>query len=139
MVKLKMFEATPRTFSRRTLPLPWVRVPATPLSFFESLKSFNFFLNGLPFRKFSEQFAVLKKKIPEHFYHHTTSKVMNFLGWLSIRKEIVRVSEKTVQISKRTVHWNGHNFFSYQIFRVLVVIGYMGCWHQTQSLIFSNL
>ena len=115
------------------------RVLATPLSFFKVLKSFNFFSECFTLQKIFRAVCSSEKKIPEHFYHHTISKVMNFLGWLSIRKEIVRVSEKTVQISKRTVHWNGHNFFSYQIFRVLVVIGYMGCWHQTQSLIFSNL
>ena len=42
-----------------TLPLPWVRVPATPLSFFNF--SF-FFLNGLLFQKFLEQF----QKFLEH-------------------------------------------------------------------------
>ena len=46
---------------------------STPFIFFQIL----IFLNGLPFKKFSEQFAAYE-----------------FLGWLSIRNEKVRVSEK---------------------------------------------
>ena len=60
-------------------------------------------MNGLAFRKFSEQFAVLKKKffgtlLPPHY-----PKTYDFSGWLSIRNEIIRVSEKTVQILKMGV------------------------------------
>ena len=53
----------------------------------------------MPFRKFSEQFAVPKKNfgtlLPPHYL-----KTYDFSGWLSIRNEIFRASKKTVQISK---------------------------------------
>ena len=54
----------------------------------------------MAFRKFSEQFAVPKKNfgtlLPPYYL-----KTYDFSGWLSIRNEVVHVSEKTVQISKR--------------------------------------
>ena len=72
-----------------TLPLPWVRVPATPLSFF------NFFFNGLLFQKFLEQFQKFLEHLLIVFW-----TINLFFEQFTIQNEKVRISEKRVQISK---------------------------------------
>ena len=77
------------------LPLPWVRVPATPLSFFNF--SF-FFFNGLLFQKFLEQFQKFLEHLSIVFW-----TINLFFEQFTIQNEKVCISEKRVQISKNYI------------------------------------
>ena len=81
------------------------------LFLFFKLPSFNVFFEWFGIQKiFGTVCSSQKKKkfetlLPPHYL-----KTYDFSGWLSIRNEIVRVSEKTVQLSKNPIQSQYHIF-----------------------------